>query len=104
MPGDMADVVQIPIEASCAIQHSYSIYNCCMYSNGIASVRNSSYISCHSRMDKACSVKPDPSGTAVASPVSATWTRPRSLTVETPNVAAATHSPRRDVRRQSLRT
>jgi hypothetical protein len=27
MTGNMADVVQIPIEAFCAIQHSYSIYN-----------------------------------------------------------------------------
>ena len=31
MPGDMADVVHIPIEACCAIQHSYSIYSYCMY-------------------------------------------------------------------------
>ena len=33
MPGNMADVVQIPIEAFCAIQHSYSIYNYCIYRN-----------------------------------------------------------------------
>jgi hypothetical protein len=31
MRGDMADVVQIPIEAFCAIKHSYSIYNYCIY-------------------------------------------------------------------------
>jgi len=37
MPGDMADVVRIPIEASCAIQHSYSIYNYCIYGKAIKS-------------------------------------------------------------------
>src|ERR1039457_2087084 len=31
MPGNMADVVQIPIEACCTIQHSYSIYDYCIY-------------------------------------------------------------------------
>ncbi len=33
MPGNVADVVHIPIEDCCAIQHSYSIYKCCIYSN-----------------------------------------------------------------------
>jgi hypothetical protein len=31
MPGNVADVVHIPIEDCCAIQHSYSIYKCCIY-------------------------------------------------------------------------
>lgn len=31
VPGNVADVVHIPIEALCAIQHSYSIYDCCIY-------------------------------------------------------------------------
>lgn len=31
MPGNMAGIVQIPIEAFCAIQHNHSIYNYCMY-------------------------------------------------------------------------
>jgi hypothetical protein len=32
MPGNMAGIVQIPIEAIQAIQHSHSIYNFCIYS------------------------------------------------------------------------
>jgi hypothetical protein len=31
MPGNMAGIVQIPIEASNAIQHSHSIYKFCIY-------------------------------------------------------------------------
>lgn len=31
MPSNMAGIVQIPIEAFCAIQHSNSIYGYCMY-------------------------------------------------------------------------
>jgi hypothetical protein len=37
MPGDMADVVQIPIEAFCAIQYNSSIYNYCIYGWAIKS-------------------------------------------------------------------
>ena len=33
MPGNMAGIVQIPIEAFCVIQHSCSIYNYCIYGN-----------------------------------------------------------------------
>jgi hypothetical protein len=32
VPGNMADIVQIPIEALKAIQHSPSIYRFCIYS------------------------------------------------------------------------
>ena len=33
MPGNMADVVQIPIEAFQVCQHKYSIYRACIYSD-----------------------------------------------------------------------
>jgi hypothetical protein len=39
MPGDMADVVHIPIEACYAIQHSYSIYNYCIYGKAMREER-----------------------------------------------------------------
>ena len=35
MPGNMADIVQIPIETFCAIQHSSSIYNYCIYNKSL---------------------------------------------------------------------
>jgi hypothetical protein len=35
VPGNMADVVQIPIEGCYAVQHSYSIYNYCIYEKAI---------------------------------------------------------------------
>ncbi len=31
MPGDMPDIVRIPFEALNAIQHSFSIYELCIY-------------------------------------------------------------------------
>ncbi len=39
MSGNMADIVQIPIEALKAIQHSHSIYNFCIYSKATFSRR-----------------------------------------------------------------
>ena len=33
MPGNVANIVQIPIEAFNTIQHSHSIYDFCIYSN-----------------------------------------------------------------------
>jgi hypothetical protein len=41
MPGNMADVVKIPIEAFQAIQHSYSIYDYCIYSKAAKPTRGS---------------------------------------------------------------
>ena len=34
MPGNVADIVQIPIEGFNAIQHNFSIYSFCIYSQG----------------------------------------------------------------------
>jgi hypothetical protein len=39
MPGNMANVVHIPIEALCAIQHSYSIYNRCIHGKAMCEER-----------------------------------------------------------------
>ena len=38
MPVNMADIVQIPIEALNAIEHSHGIYNYCMYNKTLHSV------------------------------------------------------------------
>ena len=38
MPGDMPDIVQIPFEALNAVQHSPSIYDCCIYTRASHSV------------------------------------------------------------------
>ena len=40
MPGNMADIVQIPIETFCAIQHSSSIYNYCIYILGSVALQS----------------------------------------------------------------